>query len=162
MTSPAPSASPQVGERAPGLRARTQHGETVTLDDLLSGTDHARVLLVFYPWAFSGICTGELGALRAGHAELAEAGVRVVAVSCDAMFTLRAFAEAEDLPFELLSDHWPHGEIARAYGVFDEEAGCALRGSFLIDGSGTTTWSVVNGIGEARDIVEHVRTASAR
>jgi len=162
VTSPAPSTSPQVGERAPGLRARTQHGETVTLDDLLAGSDEGRLLLVFYPWAFSGICTGELAALRAGHAELAEAGVRVVAVSCDAMFTLRAFAEAEDLPFELLSDHWPHGEIARAYGVFDEEAGCALRGSFLIDGSGTTTWSVVNGIGEARDIVEHVRTASAR
>ena len=81
MTSPAATSSPQVGERAPDLRARTQHGETVTLDDLLSGADHARLLLVFYPWAFSGICTGELGALRAGHVELVEAGVRVVAVS---------------------------------------------------------------------------------
>jgi len=159
VTSPSSTSSPQVGERAPGLRARTQHGETVTLDDLLSGADHARLLLVFYPWAFSGICTGELGALRAGHAELVEAGVRVVAVSCDAMFTLRAFAEAEDLPFELLSDHWPHGAIARAYGVFDDEAGCALRGSFLLDRSGTVTWRVLNGIGEARDIVEHVRAA---
>jgi peroxiredoxin len=159
VTSPAATPAPQVGERAPDLRARTQHGETVTLDDLLAGPEDGRLLLVFYPWAFSGICTGELGALRAGHAELTEAGVRVVAVSCDAMFTLRAFAEAEDLPFELLSDHWPHGEIARTYGVFDDEAGCALRGSFLLDRSGTVTWRVLNGIGEARDIVEHVRTA---
>ena len=159
MTSPSANSAPLVGERAPDLNGRTQHGETVTLDDLLTGQEESRLLLVFYPWAFSGICTGELGALRAGHAELAEAGVRVVAVSCDAMFTLRAFAEAEDLPFELLSDHWPHGRIARAYGVFDEEAGCALRGSFLLDRSGTITWRVLHGIGEARDIVEHVRTA---
>ena len=150
---------PAVGDAAPDFRTRNQHGETVTLSGLLEAGHEERVLLVFYPWAFSGICTGELGALRAGHAELVEAGVRVVAVSCDAMFTLRAFADAENLPFELLSDHWPHGAIARAYGVFDDEAGCALRGSFLLDRSGTITWSVLNGIGEARDIVEHVRTA---
>ena len=147
------------GDRAPGFRTRTQHGETVTLTDLLASAGDGGVLLVFYPWAFSGICTGELGALRAGHAELVAAGVRVVAVSCDAMFTLRAFAEAEDLPFDLLSDHWPHGAIAREYGVFDDEAGCALRGSFLIDSSGTVTWQVLNGIGEPRDIVAHLQTA---
>jgi peroxiredoxin len=148
------------GDRAPGFRARNHHGETVTLDDLVA--DDGRVLLVFYPWAFSGICTGELAALRDGHAELASAGVRVLAVSCDAMFTLRAFAEAEDLPFDLLSDHWPHGAIAREYGVFDDQAGCALRGSFLLDRSGTITWQVQNGIGEPRDIVEHLQTALAR
>jgi mycoredoxin-dependent peroxiredoxin len=165
------------GDRAPGFRARNHHGETVTLDELLAGADgrgaaagndhleppgDGLVLLVFYPWAFSGICTGELAALRDGHAELAAAGVRVLAVSCDAMFTLRAFAEAEDLPFDLLSDHWPHGAIAREYGVFDDQAGCALRGSFLLDRSGTVTWQVLNGIGEPRDIVEHLQTALAR
>jgi peroxiredoxin len=166
--------APAVGDRAPDFRARNHHGETVSLSRLLEsgdardpsgGGDPAEpprdggVLLVFYPWAFSGICTGELGALREGHADLAAAGVRVLAVSCDAMFTLRAFAEAEDLPFDLLSDHWPHGAIAREYGVFDDEAGCALRGSFLLDRSGTITWRVQNGIGEPRDIVQHLRTA---
>jgi peroxiredoxin len=149
-----------VGDRAPDFRTRNHHGETVTLAEELVHTD-AKVLLVFYPWAFSGICTGELAALRDGHAELAAAGVRVLAVSCDAMFTLRAFAEAEDLPFELLSDHWPHGAIAREYGVFDDGAGCALRGTFLLDRSGTITWQVLNGIGEPRDIVEHLQTALA-
>jgi peroxiredoxin len=147
-----------VGDRAPDFRARNHHGETVTLTELVAASE-GRVLLVFYPWAFSGICTGELGALRAGHADLVAAGVRVLAVSCDAMFTLRAFAEAEELPFDLLSDHWPHGAIAREYGVFDDEAGCALRGSFLLDGSGTITWRVLNGIGEPRDIVAHLQTA---
>ena len=161
MTSPGPSpVSPAVGERAPDFRTRNQDGETVTLSGLLDATEGGRVLLVFYPWAFSGICTGELGALRSAHADLAAAGVRVVALSCDAMFTLRAFAEAEDLPFDLLTDHWPHGAIAREYGVFDDEAGCALRGSFLIDGSGTVTWSVLHGIGEPRDILEHLQVAT--
>jgi peroxiredoxin len=168
---------PSSGERAPDFRTRNQHGETVTLTELLEASDggpatdgddptesahDGGVLLVFYPWAFSGICTGELAALRDGHADLVAAGVRVVAVSCDAMFTLRAFAEAEDLPFDLLSDHWPHGAIAREYGVFDDQAGCALRGTFLLDRSGRVTWRVLNGIGEPRDIVEHLQTALAR
>ena len=148
------------GETAPDFRARNHHGETITLADELARSG-GPVLLVFYPWAFSGICTGELAALREGHAELAAAGVRVLAVSCDAMFTLRAFAEAEDLPFDLLSDHWPHGAIAREYGVFDDEAGCALRGSFLLDRSGTVTWHVLNGIGEPRDVVEHLQATLA-
>ena len=155
-----------VGARAPEVRSRNQHGETVSLADLLGSSGRpgpvAPVLLVFYPWAFSGICTGELAALRDGHADLAAAGVRVVALSCDAMFTLRAFAKAEDLPFDLLSDHWPHGAIAREYGVFDDEAGCALRGSFLLDASGTVTWSVLNGIGEPRDVLEHLQVAAGR
>ena len=150
--------SPGVGDRAPDFRARDHHGATVTLQELVAGSG-GPLLLVFYPWAFSGICTSELGALRAGHDDLAAAGVRVLGVSCDAMFTLRAFAEAEDLPFDLLSDHWPHGAIAREYGVFDDEAGCALRGTFLLDRSGTVTWRVVNGIGEPRDVLEHLRVA---
>lgn len=143
------------GAAAPDFRTRNQHGETVTLSGLLAD-ETGPLLLVFYPWAFSGICTGELAALREGHDTLVEAGVRVLAISCDAMFTLRAFAEAEQLPFDLLTDHWPHGAIARAYEVFDDQAGCALRGSFLVDRDGLVTWTVVNGIGEPRDIVAHL------
>jgi mycoredoxin-dependent peroxiredoxin len=113
-------------------------------------------VLVFYPWAFSSICTGELTDLRAAAGDFEAADARVVAISCDAMFTLRAYAEAEDLPFDLLTDHWPHGAIARAYGIFDEQAGCSLRGSFVLDADGRITWRVVNQIGEARDIAAHL------
>ena len=60
----------------------------------------------------------------------------MLAVSCDAMFTLRAYADAERIGFDLLTDHWPHGAIAQAYGVFDEQAGCALRGTFVLDADG--------------------------
>ena len=78
----------------------------------------------------------------------------MLGVSCDAMFTLRAYADAERLPFDLLTDHWPHGAIAQAYGIFDEQAGCALRATFALDAEGVITWRVVNGIGEPREMAD--------
>jgi alkyl hydroperoxide reductase subunit AhpC len=77
------------------------------------------------------------------------------------MFTLRAYADAERIGFDLLSDNWPHGSISRAYGVFDEQAGCALRGSFVIDSDGVVTWAVVNGIAEPRDLAELLQMLAA-
>jgi peroxiredoxin len=140
----------EVGQPAPDFRTRNQHGESVSRADLLG----APAVLIFYPWAFSGICRGELAALRDDHDRFASRGVRVLGVSCDAMFTLRAYADAEGLPFDLLTDHWPHGAIARAYGIFDEQAGCALRATFVLDAEGVITWRVVNGIGEAREMAD--------
>jgi mycoredoxin-dependent peroxiredoxin len=140
----------EVGQPAPDFRTRNQHGELVSRADLLG----APAVLVFYPWAFSGICRGELAALRDDHDRFTDRGVRVLGVSCDAMFTLRAYADAEGLPFDLLTDHWPHGAIARAYGIFDEQAGCALRATFVLDADGVITWRVVNGIGESREMAD--------
>jgi peroxiredoxin len=111
-------------------------------------------VLLFYPWAFSSICRGELAAVRDEHDRFTAVGARVLAVSCDSMFTLRAYADAEQINFDLLSDHWPHGAIARAYGVFDEQAGCALRGSFVLSAGGVVAWAVLSGIGEPRDLAE--------
>jgi len=139
--------TPAVGEPAPDFLTRNQHGEQVSL----AGLRGARAVIVFYPWAFSGICRGELSAIRDDHEKFLDLGVRVVAISCDAMFTLRAYADAEHIGFDLLTDHWPHGRIAKAYGVFDDQAGCALRGTFVLDAAGLITWQQVNGIGEVRD-----------
>ena len=141
-----------VGDPAPTFTATSTHGEEVSL------TDHAGapVLIFFYPFAFTGICTGELHGLRDRYAELTATGVRVLAVSCDSPYALRVFAEAEKLQFPVLSDFWPHGEIASAYGVFVDEVGCALRASFLLDGEGRVAWSVANELGDARDIDEHL------
>ena len=123
-----------VGQPAPDFSARNQHGELVTAAALRGST----TVLFFYPWAFSSICRAELADIRDDHDRFSAVGARVLAVSCDAMFTLRAYADAEHIGFDLLTDHWPHGAIARAYGVFDEQAGCALRGSFVLDADG---WS---------------------
>lgn len=139
-----------VGQPAPDFNARNQHGEVVSLSALRG----APAVVIFYPWAFSSICRGELAAVRDDHSRFIAAGARVLAVSCDSMFTLRAYADAEAIEFDLLTDHWPHGVIAGAYGVFDAEAGCALRGTFVLDAEGVVTWRVVNGIGEPRDLAD--------
>jgi mycoredoxin-dependent peroxiredoxin len=140
------AAVPSVGSEAPDFVARNQHGETLRLSDFRGRRD---VVLVFYPYAFSGVCTSELTALR-DRPDLA-AAAEILAVSCDPMYTLRAYADASGLEFGLLSDFWPHGAIASQYGVFDAERGRAGRGTFVIDQAGVIRWSVVTGINEARD-----------
>lgn len=140
---------PEIGSAAPDFRLRSQHGEPVSLADLRG---RSAALLVFYPFAFSGICTGELGEIRDDLAAFQNGRVQVWAISCDAMHSLRAYAEAEGYDFPLLSDFWPHGAAARSYGVFRDEVGAAIRGSFLIDRDGVLRWRVVHEIGDARDL----------
>lgn len=138
----------EVGAAAPDFTLRNQFGEDVTLSGLVA---ERPTLLVFYPFAFSGICTGELCHIRDNLPRYDGDAMQVVGISCDAMFTQRAWADAEGFDFPLLSDFWPHGAIARAYGVFDDEHGLAVRGTFLVDASMTVLWSLINGPGEARD-----------
>ncbi len=140
---------PPIGAPAPDFTLRDQHGQQVTLSSLQA---EAPALIVFYPFAFSGVCRGELREIRDNLDHFTGQGVQVLAVSCDPMFALRAWAEAEGYEFPLLADFWPHGEVARAYGVFDDKVGAATRGSFLVDEAGVLRWSVVNGMGEARDL----------
>lgn len=143
-----PSEPPVPGAVAPDLRGPNQHGQEIRLSALRGH----RVALVFYPWAFSSICTSELAELRELMPRLAERRLTVLALSCDAMFTQRAYADAEGIAFDLVSDWWPHGRIAQAYGVFDAELGCARRGTFLIDPDGVVTAASVTAIGERRDL----------
>ena len=144
------------GQPAPGFAARNQHGELLAL----SGLRGAPAVIIFYPWAFSSICRDELAAVRDDHERFVALSTRVLAVSCDAMYTLRAYADAEGIPFDLLSDHWPHGAIARAYGVFDEQAGCARRGTFVVDSAGLITWLQVNQVNERRELAAVLAAAA--
>jgi peroxiredoxin (alkyl hydroperoxide reductase subunit C) len=139
----------ETGSPAPDFALRDQHGRTVRLGDFAG---ERAVALVFYPFAFSGICTGELCELRDNLGEFEDADVQLVGVSCDPVHAQRAWAEAEKYDFPLLSDFWPHGEVARAYGVFNETMGAAVRGTFLVDRDGVLRWSMVNGPGEARPL----------
>jgi peroxiredoxin (alkyl hydroperoxide reductase subunit C) len=155
MSSPVPLA---VGETAPDFSLRDQHGQAVTLGDF-AGRKH--VVLVFYPFAFSGICTGELREVRDRLEDFEGDDIHVLAISCDPMYSLRAWADAEGHFFALLSDFWPHGAVARSYGVFSEADGAAGRGTFLIDREGVVRWSQLNRRGEARDFAGY-RQALAR
>src|SRR3954468_13637276 len=136
-----------VGDAAPDFSLPDQDRQVVTLTDLRGDP----VLLVFYPFAFSGICTGELCQLRDELAAYTDAGVKVLAISTDPVFSLKAFREKEGFDFPLLSDFWPHGATAQAYGIFNEKAGMALRGTFLVDAEGKVAFAEVNQPGDARE-----------
>ncbi len=147
----------QPGDLAPDFTLQDTHGTPVHLADAVAD---GPVLLVFYPFAFSGICTGELCELRDNIEDFETAGVRLLAISTDPVFALKAWQQQEGFTFDLLSDFWPHGAVASSYGVLDEENGHALRGTFLIDTDGVVRWSVVNGRGQRRDL-EAYRAALA-
>jgi len=137
-----------IGGQAPDFSLRDQNNEVVTLSDFRG--DRA-VLLVFYPWAFTNICTGELGQIRERLDEFANDSVQVMSISIDSSYAHKVFAQREDLQFPLLADFWPHGAVAQAYGVFNSEAGASNRGTFLIDRNGIIRFSEVNEIGVGRD-----------
>jgi peroxiredoxin len=147
---------PAVGAPAPDFELSNQFGEPVRLSSFRG----QNVVLVFYPFAFSGICTGELCEIRDNLAMFEDANARVLAISVDSKFSLRAYATQEGYSFDLLADFWPHGGVASAYGVFDADSGMAKRGTFIIDAAGRVRYSVVNPRGQARDLQEY-RTALA-
>lgn len=142
----------EIGASAPEFKLKNQFGEEVALS---SFKGNKNVVLLFYPFAFSGICTGELCGLRDDLSSFQNDNVELIAISCDAMHTQKAFAEKEGYKFSLLTDFWPHGDVAKKYGVFNDERGCAIRGTFIIDKSGVLRWSVVNSLGDARNLVDY-------
>jgi peroxiredoxin len=137
----------EIGQEAPDFTLSSHSGVKVTLSDYRGSKN---VLLMFYPFAFTGICTGELCTIRDRYTDFVNDDTAVLSVSCDPVASLRAFAAQEGLIHPLLSDFWPHGAVSSAYGAFLEEKGFPTRASFVIDKEGVVRWSVVNGPGEAR------------
>ena len=135
------------GDVAPDFSLPDQDKQVVSLAEL-RGTP---VLLVFYPFAFSGLCTGELCRLRDELSDYTDAGVRVFAISTDPVFSLKAFRDQEGFGFPLLSDFWPHGATAQAYGAFNDKAGMAVRATFLVDADGAIAFAEVNSPGDVRE-----------
>jgi len=148
----------QTGDAAPDFTLRDQHGRRRSLASLRG---ERAAVLVFFPFAFSGVCTGELRDLRDQAHRIADAGAELLGISCDPMFSLRVFADQDGLEFPLLSDFWPHGEVASAYGAFDGEHGCPTRSTFVVDRDGVVRWSVHNPMGEARSVEDYLRALGA-
>lgn len=153
-----PRSALSVGDSAPEFTLKDQNGTDVALSEFRGVKN---VVLVFYPFAFSGICTGELCEIRDDLGAFVSDEVQVLAISCDPMFALRAWSDKEGYFFPLLSDFWPHGQVAQSYGVFHAQAGMAVRGTFLIDTEGTIRWTLVNGPGEARDFAGYREALAA-
>jgi peroxiredoxin len=143
---------PLVGDLAPDFSLVNQFGETITLSDFRGKSN---VVIVFYPLSFSGTCTGELCELRDNIAGFQAANVELLAISVDSKFTQKRFAEAEGYSFNVLADFWPHGGVAKSYGVFLEEHGIATRGTFVINREGEIVAKFVTGPGQARDFADY-------
>jgi peroxiredoxin (alkyl hydroperoxide reductase subunit C) len=139
----------EAGQPAPAFTLKDQEGNDVSLSDFAG---NQAVALVFYPFTFTGVCEGELCQLRDDIADYQAAGVQVLAVSCDTRHAQRVWAEQKGWTFPVLSDFWPHGAVAQAYGVFNDALGCANRATFLIDRNGTVvdTFATDN-LGTARE-----------
>jgi mycoredoxin-dependent peroxiredoxin len=150
--------SVEVGTQAPDFTLKNQNHEPVTLS---SFRGKRNLLLVFYPFAFSGICTGELCQLRDDLSSYEDENVTTLAISADPVFTLKAWSEQQAFKFDLLSDFWPHGQVAVAYGAFNDKAGMANRGTFLIDTTGTVRFAELNEPGQARDQTAWKRAVAA-
>jgi peroxiredoxin len=150
--------TPAIGAEAPDFELNDQHGTPVRLSGL-RGTRN--VVIVFYPFAFSRVCSGEMCELRDSFPEARLEDVELLAISVDTGFSLRTWADQQNFGFELLSDFWPHGAVARSYGVFDEKLGAAIRGTFIIDKNGVLRWKVIKPIPQARDIADYQKALAA-
>jgi len=151
MTEPGATLKVAVGDEAPDFTLRDQNNEEVTLSAFRG--DKA-VLIVFYPAAFTGICTGELCRVRDELPTFQNDDVQVLTISVDSVYSHKIYAEREGYEFPLLSDFWPHGAVASAYGAFNEKSGIANRGTFLVDKSGIVRFAELNMPGEGRDPAE--------
>lgn len=142
----------EVGSLAPDFTLKDQSGNEVTLS---SFRGKKNVVVLFYPLTFTGVCEGELCAVRDDLGNFQNDDVQVLAVSVDSGPAHKVWAQQQGYDFPLLADFWPHGAVAQAYGVFDDALGLALRGTFVVDREGIVRWSVVNAIPDARDHAEY-------
>ena len=147
----------EVGDVAPNFSLKNQFGEIINLSDY---KNQKNVVLMFYPFAFTGNCTKELCTIRDERNDFVNESTQILSISCDPVPSLKIFAEEQNLSTPLLSDFWPHGQISRAYGVFLEDLGFSTRGTFVIDKNGVIRWKVVTGPGNVRNTEDYRKALS--
>jgi peroxiredoxin len=147
-----------VGQPAPDFSLRAHTGDTVSLNDLKG----SKAVIAFIPFPHTGICDTEACALRDDYSSLSGGGAKVVIITCHANPLNKAWAEQHHIPFPVLSDFWPHGKTAQAYGCFNEQVGVAMRASYVLDADGVVREIIQTGsLGEARDHSQYAKALSA-
>lgn len=142
----------EVGDEAPDFELLDQHRNPVRLSSFRGDKN---VIVVFYPLAFTGVCQGEMCAIRDSIADFSSDDVQTLGISVDSGAVHAKWAAEQGYTFPLLSDFWPHGAVARSYGVLQEELGLALRGTFIVDRQGKVAYRVVNAVPDARDLDDY-------
>lgn len=152
------------GQPAPFFELNNQFGEPVSLHQLLThretGNSLNGALVVFYPNAFTNVCSGELTALRDNMEAFEAAGVRVAAISVDSTFALKEFSHQHGYDFDLLSDFWPHGEVAKQFGILDVGLGISWRVSFLIGADGVIRERFEAPMDQPRNVGDYLAAAN--
>ena len=146
-----------VGQPAPDFTLRDETGQEVALSSLRG----RNVVLIFFPAAFSGICTKEFHASTDLAEKYGAAGAEVFGVSVDSPYSLKAFKRYEDLSVRFLSDFHPKGAMSAQYEAYIPEAGVATRATYVIDKDGKVAYKAINHPGEMRD-QEEIIDALAR
>jgi peroxiredoxin len=143
-----------VGQPAPVFALKDTDNNDVSLADFKGN----KLVVAFIPFPHTGICDDEACALRDDYSSLSADGSKVVIISCHARPLLKVWAEQNNLPFPVLSDFWPHGAVAQAYGCFNDQVGTAMRASYVIDADGVVREIIQSGgLGEARDHAAHAK-----
>jgi peroxiredoxin (alkyl hydroperoxide reductase subunit C) len=127
----------EAGTPAPEFKLRDQDGQEVTLEALKAQTS----VLVFYPLDFSPVCTDQLSIYQELIEDFQSRGVKLYGVSVDSAFCHKAFREKLNLSFSLLADFEPKGEVARKFGVYNDEYGTSQRALVMIGPDGIVQWS---------------------
>ena len=147
-----------VGDAAPSFELYNQDREEVSLDNLKG----RKSLVVFIPFPFTGICEGELCMIRDNLASLGDLDANVVVITVHAVPTIKKWADDNHFNFSILSDYWPHGEVARAYGAFNDTVGAANRYTFVLDEDGVIREIIhTDSLGIAREYDEYTKALAA-
>ncbi|MCA1736756.1 MAG: redoxin domain-containing protein [Actinobacteria bacterium] len=140
------------GMKAPHFRLRDQNGQWFELSDLAG----SEAMIIFMPYAFTKTCEGEMCSLRDNLSFLQSKGAKIVVITCDTKNSNRVWSEQQGFSFPILSDFWPHGQTASAFGCFNEKYGFAERATFVVDAAGTITDIVSSAnIGIPRDFDQY-------
>jgi len=127
----------QVGDSAPDFTLKDNRGNDVKLSDYRG----KKVLLSFHPLAWTGICADQMKSLEEKKDIFDGLNTVALGISIDSVPSKNAWAkELEIAETKLLSDFWPHGEVAQKYGVFIEEKGIAGRANIILDEDGMVIW----------------------
>ena len=146
-----------VGAPAPAFSLTDQDKNTVTLEDM---TGH-KGLIVFIPFPFTGICDEESCLIRDRLAALNDLDAKVVVITCHAVPVTKKWSDENGFTFPVLSDFWPHGAVATAYGAFNETVGASNRVSVVLDTDGVVRSIIDSGsLGTAREFDEYVSALS--
>lgn len=147
-----------IGQAAPDFTLTDQDNNKVSLADLRG----QKALVVFIPFPFSSICQAELCEIRDDLSNLAGLGAKVVVITVGSRHVLQKWAEEQKFAFPVLSDFWPHGAVAQAYGCFNDQLGVATRATYVLDATGTVRAIVqTDSIGQARAHEEYAKALSS-